>query len=186
MRPLTHRETVLAFLAAAVVLGVLTWSFGTDRLRQWRALGAEGDALDQRRQLAERTLEREPRARAQLDALRTRLPHYPRERDVMTADLLRTVESLAGHHALLLTRRDPERERSTEGLHEISLVCAWEGSLPALARFLHAVQEHEAMLDIQQLTIRPITGQSGRLRGSFTVESAFTREPEAGRTPRGP
>ena len=183
MRPLTPRETGLAFVTAAVLLGVLTWSFGTERLRDWRAISGEWQNLDQRRTMAKRTLERGPEVRHELDALRARLPHVPPTRDV-TADLLRTVESLAARHGLLLTRRDPERERSVEGLYEASLVCAWEGSLSALVAFLHAVQTHESMLDIQQLTVRPISGQAGRLRGAFTVDIAFTRDdPSSARSP---
>ncbi len=176
MRPLNARESWLALGAAAVLLGAWGWVLAERRSEEWRDLGERRDVLAGQRELARRTIERRDPAEARLDELRARLPNHPPDRDV-TAELLRAIEALAERRGLMLTRREPERERAVDGLFEVSIHCTWEGTLDALVAFLYAVQTHEAMLDIQQLTASPAPGgQPGRLRGGFTVDAAYTRD----------
>ena len=174
MRRLNTRESWLALATAAVLLGAWGWVLGERRWNEWRTLGEEFEALRRQHDVASRTVERREPARERLDTLRARLPHHPRDRDV-TAELLRTLETLADRHGLMLTRREPERERALDGMFEVSIHCTWEGSLEALTAFLYAVQNHDAMLDIQQLTVSPAPARAGRLRGGFTMDAAYTR-----------
>lgn len=175
MRALTTRESMLALVAGGVLLVAISWVVADHIYSEWNGVHNERIDLERRRVEARGVLEREAPAKSRLEALRSRLPNHPPQQNV-TADILRTVEMLAGQNSLLLTRRIAEPERTGDGLHEVSIACDWEGSLESLVRFLYAVQTHDAMLDVQRLTIRPITGQAGRLRGTVTVDAAFTRE----------
>ncbi len=171
---LSRRESILAIVTMALGLTAITWWASQSRWARWVELGQTKEALLQRRQLAERLVRRRAEVEAQLDQLLRALPRYPADRDV-TADLLKLIETTAAEHGLILTRREPERERAAGELYEVAINCNWEGSLEALTRFLYAVQSRGAVLDVRQLTVTSPKGTSSKLSGSFTVVGAYTR-----------
>lgn len=175
---LTSREALLAWLTGVTLVLAGTYWFAQPRLQELKDLRKATDALSLRKKEAELLLGRRSEVDGQLAAVRRQLPVHPIGKDV-TADFLRTLERLASQNGISLLRREAEPERSTGDIREVSINCNWEGTLDALVRFLYALQTQGAMLDVQQLTVSPIPGGHARLKGTFTVDFAYTREAAA-------
>ena len=171
---LSSRELILLWCTLAAVLGGLTWWMGDARWEAWQEVSKRMKENRERIQLAERLLERRGDLDQRLADLRARLPQYPAGRDV-TPELLKNLERVATDHGLTLGKRVPQRERSVSDLFEVSIECTWDGSLDNITHFLHAMQSQGPVVDIQQLTATPAAGVPGRLKGTFTVDYAYTR-----------
>ncbi len=181
---LSMRESVLAIGTLAIGLGALTWWMGGSRMARWGEISRQMENLRQRRQVSERLVRRRAEVETRLDEQLRALPRYPADRDV-TADLLKLVETTAADNGLVLTRREPERERAAGELYEVAINCNWEGSLEALTRFLYAIQSKGAVLDVRQMMVTSPKGNSSFLSGSFTIACAYTRagRPQATASP---
>lgn len=171
---LSMRESILAVATLSIGLAALTWWAGGARIARWSELTRSAETLEQRRQVAERLVRRRAEVEGRLDDLLRTLPRYPADRDV-TADLLKLIETTAAEHGLVLTRREPERERTAGDLYEVAINCNWEGTLEALTRFLFAIQSKGAVLDIRQLTVTSPKGTGSALSGSISIACAYTR-----------
>lgn len=176
MRKLTSREAALAVAAGLVLLTAATLRWARPRVQEWRDLVRQREEHQRRRREYEHLAGARPDIERRLAALREKLPAHPAGRDV-TAELLRTLERRAEEHGLVLLRRDASKERAVEDLREQTIACQWEGDLSQLVRFLFALQSGEGLLDVSQLTVSPAPGGGGRLRGTFTVDFAYTRTP---------
>ncbi len=185
MMRLTPRESLLALLTLATALGAVTWWLGGTKLERWNEIGRQMEMLEQRRQVAERLVRRRAEVEGRLDELLRALPRYPADRDV-TADVLKLIEVTATESGLILTRREPERERVAGELYEVAINCNWEGSLEALTRFLYAIQTKGAVLDVRQLNITSPKSTSSSLSGTFTIACAYTRAGRPGGTTPSP
>lgn len=171
---LSQREARLAVIALAAVLVAVTWLLGEPRYEEWKQSSAEVDLLKRRQATAQRMLDRTDDLNERLRSLRDQLPSHPPEADV-TSQLLRNLQQFADEHDLLLLRREPEPEREIGDLYELAITCTWEGELNALVRFLYALQSQGAIVDVRQLTITPVDGAPNRLRGTLTVDYAYSR-----------
>ncbi len=174
MRRPTARETGLAAAAGFILLTAATVRWARPRVAEWRELARERETHRLRQREYAHLAGSRPDLDRRLSALRQKLPAYPVGRDV-TAELLRTLERKAGEHGLVLLRRDASKERTVEDLREQTIACQWEGDLSQLVRFLFSLQTGEGLLDVSQLTVAPAPSGGGRLRGTFTVEFAYTR-----------
>lgn len=171
---LNPRETRLALITLVAVLGGLTFWLGEPRLEAWRENQEHVEMLVRRQVSAQRLLDQKPELDNRLRQLREELPQHPQGTDV-TAQLLRNLQQFADQHNLLLLRREPEPERAIGDLYELSITCTWEGELPALVHFFYALQSQGAIVDVRQLTITPVQGSPNRLRGTLTVDYAYSR-----------
>lgn len=90
---------------------------------------------------------------------------------------LQKMDELAQEHRVLISQRQAGKENSEGEVLELPIeVKQWEGSLEALVRFLHELENSdEGMFDISQLNMKP-SSKSGYLRGSFTLNCAYMRE----------
>lgn len=170
---MSSRELSLAWITMVVVLLAATYWFGQPRVQEWKDAIKARETLNGRRREAERMLEQQDGVNASMAALRQQLPQYAAGKDV-SAELLMLIERTANENALVLLRRQPEKEKSVGDLYEVAIDYTWEAELDALVRFLYALQVQGAILDVRQLTVTPAQGP-GRLKGSFTVDYAYTR-----------
>lgn len=175
---LSAREQRLALITLAVILLGLGYVLGESRYGAWREHRQERVVLQRRQAAAEQLLERGGDPERRLAQLRETLPVYPRGTDV-TAQLLRRLQQVADEHDFLLLRREPEPERAIGDLFELAISCTWEGELSALVHFLYALQAQGAIVDVRQLTVAPVQGSPERLRGTVTVDFAYSREGES-------
>jgi Tfp pilus assembly protein PilO len=171
---ISSRELNLAWFAAVAVVLALTYFFGESKLAAWREVAKESGTYGSRILVAQRMLDQRDEWNQRLDQHRAELPLHPLDKDV-TTELIKTIERMAQENGLVLLRRDSDPERSVGSLYEVAINCTWEGTLEQLIGFLYAVQIKGAILDIQQLQVTPVSGHPGRLKGSFTVDCAYTR-----------
>ncbi len=172
------REWILAWATAAVALGGVTYALAAARMGDWRELRRARTQLEQRQAAVGRLLRQKDNIDQRLEALRGQLARFPSGQDV-TADLLLSLERMAREQGLNLSRREPEKERSVGDLYEVAINCTWEADLEALVRFLYALQQQRVILNIRQLTVTPVPGRPGTLRGSFALDCAFSRDEAA-------
>jgi len=172
---LSARELILAWITGLVVLVLPTWFFfAAPRLEETR------ERLD-RQETTRADLEQEGRLaeqaavwQARLESTLTNLVVYPAQKDV-TADLLIKVEGLATTVGLVLTRREPQKEKRHGDIGSLDIKCNWEGSLESLVRFLFALQQDHGRLDVGQLYVK--SESRGVLKGTFTINCSYVRRP---------
>ena len=171
----SNRELILGWLTLAVVLAAGTYWFVAPKFKEWKESTAKMEDISRQIQLTHHRIAQRPTWEAKLGDLRGQLPAHDMNKEV-TAELLKNLEQTAREHGLSLLRREPEAEESLgDGLYEVAIHCTWEGELSALVHFLYAIQLQGVILDIRQLTVSPTKGAGEQLKGSFTVDCAYTR-----------
>lgn len=172
----TRRDLNMVLAILLVLIVGFSYLVVTPQLEGWREARRIRERLDREQDTARRLIERGPEWAERLEGLRGQLPSFGTDQAV-TAELLKTIRSLADQNGLTLTRIEPGDEEVVGQLHEVQVNCSWEGELDAIVRFLYAAQLQGATLDIRQLTITP--GREGtRLKGSCRLFYAFTRGDE--------
>lgn len=171
---LSARELVMGVVTAAVVVLGGTYYFGAPLAADWSTARVERRKLADEQKLAERLIGQRDEWQTRYDSLRSRIPRHEPSVPV-TAEMLKTVKRLADEHGVVLSRIEPDKEKTIGDLSEVAIDCTWDSELEPLVRFLYAVQMQGAILDIRQLTIAPAQGVAGRLKGNFTVFFAFSR-----------
>ncbi len=178
---LSSRELFLGWLTLiALALGLTYW-FLQPRIREWSELGKQRKLVSSRHELAKRFLDQKPGLDERMESLRKKVPGYSKDKDV-TSDYLKIIEQLAKENGLALIQRRPDREKPPKQgrLFELAMDCTWESDLASLVKFLAALdaQEHLVM-DVRDLTVAPIPGKKGRLKGSFALLCMYTRSSES-------
>ena len=90
---------------------------------------------------------------------------------------LRKVEDLARTNLVLITSIDSGKEVEAGDVLELPIeVKSWEGSLEALVKFMHALENTpEGMFDVTAISLKP-SQKKGYLRGSLSITCAYMRE----------
>jgi Tfp pilus assembly protein PilO len=174
---LSRRELVLAWVTGAVVLIGVTFWMGRAKVQAWGQAREEMGRLRRQARRLQTVVNGRGEWARQLDEIQATLPVHPLGKDV-TAELLLMLEQTANQHGLTLKKREPQPERSVGDLYEVSIICTWEGDLDSLTHFLYAIHTKGVILDIRQLSVAPIQGVKGQLKGGFTVDCAYTRVAE--------
>ena len=89
----------------------------------------------------------------------------------------RKLDEIAERHKIVISSAQTGVEVEAGDVLELPIeVRSWEGSLEALARFMHELENtNDGMFDITQLNFKP-SSKKGYLRGSFTLNCAYMRE----------
>ena len=89
----------------------------------------------------------------------------------------RKLDEIAEKHHFLIASAQTGKEVEAGDVLELPIdVKSWEGSLEALVRLMHELENtSEGMFDITQISFRP-SSKKGYLRGSFTLNCAYMRE----------
>ncbi|NCC52733.1 MAG: hypothetical protein EOM20_16155 [Spartobacteria bacterium] len=172
---LAPREMVLAWITLVAVIGGATYWFAEPKYKAWQERKAEMELLQDRMLVTRHLLEQRGEWEQELSALRDALPKHPADKEV-TGEIMRNIAETASRNNLTLLRREPDKEEDLGDLFETSVHCTWDGELDALAHFLYEVQQQGAVMDIQSLSVAPMKGAPGRLKGSFTIDCAYTRD----------
>lgn len=87
------------------------------------------------------------------------------------------MDEMAVRHKLQIVQRQGGEEIEADDVQELPIeVKSWEGSLEALVKFLHELENtDEGMFAITQINFKP-SSKKGYLRGSFTLNCAYMRE----------
>ena len=89
----------------------------------------------------------------------------------------RKLDEIAERHNIIISSAQTGAEVEAGDVLELPIeVRSWEGSLEALTRFMHELENtNDGMFDITQLNFKP-SSKKGYLRGSFTLNCAYMRE----------
>jgi Tfp pilus assembly protein PilO len=182
------REQNLLGITIAVILLAVTYLMLEPKFQEWREFRDQREDLQMRLDKAERLLASREQVESSLAEFRKGLPVFPEDKRV-EAELLQSLEKMAGEKGLVLKRREADPEREAGDLYETSITCHWEGDLNALVEFLYAQQSQGAVSDVRQLSIQPSGGRGAspdRLKGTFTMDYAYRRETGAIESPAEP
>ena len=175
------RELNLLGLTLAVLLLALTYLALKSKFQEWTDFRAQREDLLARQEAAQRLLDSRADVEARLAEFRQGLPIFAAGKKA-ESELLQGLEKMVGQHNLTLTRREADAERQAGDLYETAVTCYWEGELEALVNFLYAQQSQGAVSDVRALSVQPAGGKdvpAGRLKGTFTIDYAYRREPAA-------
>lgn len=174
---MSSRELMLLGVTGLVALFGVSYLLAVPRIKEWSVLREKREESDRRIGLTRRLIEQAPAWDSKLQELRRKLPRYAPERDV-TADLLIRIEKLSSASGLVLASRDLDKETRSADMYELAANCKWEGKLEPLVRFLFALQQEDAILDVSQLSVAP--NEKRVLKGSFTVYCSYSRTKSGG------
>ncbi len=169
---------ILGVVTTLVVLLAGTYWLAGPKIAEWKEIDKKMAGLASGMQVTQHLIEQRPTWEMRLTDLRKDLPRHTVSKEV-TAELLKNLEQTARQHGLSLLRREPGQEENMgDNLYEVAIHCTWEGDLKALVHFLYAIQMQGVILDIRQLTVTPLQGENEKLKGSFTVDCAYSRQDE--------
>lgn len=91
---------------------------------------------------------------------------------------LRKVEAIAKTNLVLITQIDAGAETQVDNVLELPIeVRNLEGSLEALVRFMHALENsQDGMFDIKSMSLQPNRSKPGYLKGSLSLTCAYMRD----------
>ena len=172
-----REQSLLAITGIVVLFGILGFSIR----KQLDAFNEKRDrlqALDLLRKEERTLLSMEQALRAKYEEVRDLMPIFAAKDQVDTFWMNR-MDTLAEEEGVKILRRQVGKETLVGDVYEFSIECReWEGTLESFARFLFALQNEGAMLDVRDLSIRLHPQQKDVLRGSFTLYCAYMREGE--------
>lgn len=90
---------------------------------------------------------------------------------------LSKMDEVALRNKIQISQRQGGKEIAEGDVLELPIeVKSWEGSLEALVKFMHELENSsEGMFDVRALNFKP-SSKRGYLRGSFTLTCAYMRE----------
>ena len=93
------------------------------------------------------------------------------------ATWLKKMREIATKNLVVIGQDEAKPEVAGDDVHELPIdVRSWEGSLEALVKFMHELENtEEGMFAITDLSFRP-SSKKGYLRGSFTLNCAYMRD----------
>ena len=168
-----HEQTLAAATVLVILFGLLGLKLRPG-LDAWRDRLSRLDMLRRSRADARTLIASGPQWRENYDKVKDQMPVFEPGRQVDTY-WMSIMDRLADEYKVSITKRNVGRETLVGDVYEFTTECQWEGPLDAVARFLCAMQEAGAMLDVREFVVRTNTSKKGFLRGSFTLYCAYMR-----------
>lgn len=164
---------VFAFVVALGILGIwlpkarVAWTMAKE--------GVEQGQLQLARERAVVSLR--PELEAQYAQLRSAMPSFPEGVALDITHWLPLVDNLATANNVSIVRRAVGAETTHGTVTELPIRCTdWQGRLDSLVDFLYQVENQAgAMMDVRAISISPDTKNPGMLKGTFTINCAYTR-----------
>ncbi|NKB25438.1 MAG: type 4a pilus biogenesis protein PilO [Kiritimatiellae bacterium] len=171
---LNSRETILGWTAFVVILFGGTFWWGEPMVAELSKRTQKKEALEDRKRIALKLLSQKDELYLRLDKLIEEMPRYPFGQDA-TPQLLKKLQRIADKHGLTLKSNTPIKEKNVGDIYETSIRSRWEGSLKSAVDFLYALQSQGVMVDMNELSIKPVRREQDRLNGQFVVDYAYSR-----------
>lgn len=166
--------SVVAMVALALI-AVATWFMSAKKA--WKKAASDYEK-------AKKTYASECRLIAQretwteaYDAEKAAMPALA-EGDSPETTWLNKMDSIATDCRVFIRQRQAAKPVESDDVWQLPVeVNSWEGSLPALVKFLHTLENStEGMFDVVKINIKPNAQKRGYLTGSFTLNCAYMRE----------
>lgn len=179
---ITSRELVLGWATIAIILAAGSYWFIAPKIKDAKEISSRQETARRDIELSRRLLAQKPDWERRMEQLKLKLKTYSLEKDV-SADYMKLLESLAKESELALLQRRPEKEKKQGDLYGFAVDCTWEGTLEALVRFLYALDRQDVSMDLDHLSVSPVSGGKGKLKGNFSMKCAYCREASAEPSP---
>ena len=156
----------------AVAVGVWFFSAESAWKRAAKAYGKECDRYEQE----EKLISERRKWNDLYDLEKAAMPTFEAGKATDTV-WLRKVEDLARTNLVRITSIDSGKEVEAGDVLELPIeVKSWEGSLEALVKFMHALENtSEGMFDVKEISLKP-SQKKGYLKGSLSITCAYMRE----------
>ena len=171
------KEKAMMAVVAIVVLyavAVGVWFFSAESAwkRAAKAYGRECDRYEQE----EKLISERRKWNDLYDREKAAMPTFEAGKATDTV-WLRKVEDLARTNLVQITSIDSGKEVEAGDVLELPIdVKSWEGSLEALVKFMHALENStDGMFDVKEISLKP-SQKKGYLRGSLSITCAYMRE----------
>lgn len=171
------KEKAMMAVVAVVVLyavAVGVWFFSAESAwkRAAKAYSRECDRYEQE----EKLISEKRKWNELYDREKAAMPTFEAGKATDTV-WLRKVEDLARTNLVLITSIDSGKEVEAGDVLELPIeVKSWEGSLEALVKFMHALENStDGMFDVKEISLKP-SQKKGYLRGSLSITCAYMRE----------
>lgn len=169
-----HDKTLLVITFFVIAYGILAMQIRA-RLDLITTKSDAGKELVKQREHQEALIDAEGLWRARYEAVKDKMPVFAPNVQVDTY-WLNIMDLAAQQYNVTISSRNAKDETVSGGVSEFAIeVRQWKAPLDALIRFLTALQDEGAMLDIRELRIMPESATPGLLYGSFTLYCAFMR-----------
>ncbi|MDA1044099.1 MAG: hypothetical protein O3C57_02630 [Verrucomicrobia bacterium] len=167
------REMVLLFLTLSVGLFGGTAMVARPKLEAWKTLRQEQQAALLEIEQSKRLIAQGATWEQRFTSLKDKLPQYADDQK-MDIFWMSAMDDLASDNALTISKRQTKSEIREGDVYEFPItVLEWEGTLDAIVGFLFDLQSGGAMLDIQEIVMKPNNDKV--LRGRFLLHCAYTR-----------
>jgi len=171
----TSRELILGWTTGCVILLALSFWVCLPKIKVWKELNDKRQAVTRRIEVAENLVACRGEWEKRLQDVALKLTKYPAEKDV-TADYLKILEMIVKENGVILSKRQPQKEKKHNELHELAIACTWESDLGSLVHFLFALEQQKVTMDIDDLRVSLVAGGKGRLKGNFALICLYTRK----------
>jgi hypothetical protein len=171
---ITSRELVLAWLAGCALLIALSAWICSPKLKVWKELTDEREAVAGRIAVAERLIAQRGEWDKRLQDVALKLTKYPANQDV-SVDYLKILEAIVKENGVTLSKRQPQKEKKHNELYELAIDCTWDADLGSLTHFLFALGQQKVTMDLDDLSVSFVAGGKDRLKGNFALICLYTR-----------
>lgn len=173
---ISQREMVLGVSTLAAVLIGVTWYLVDSRAEEWKAMAGTIEKTEQQIRHYQTAIKMQEEWLGELDELQDELREFEDNKRSVSPELMKTIKTISGKHALDITRSQPYAEKPTGSLFELGINCTWQGSLEAMVAFLTELQQQGVSYDVRQLNVTPVGKNTGMLKGNMVIHCAYTRK----------
>ena len=172
------KEKALVAVVGVIVLyavAVGTWFLVSEKA--WRSAARKYDTEAKRFEKEEALIAEKRKWNDAYESEKAAMPTFEIGKATDTT-WLRKVEEIAKTNLVLITKIDAGKEVEADDVLELPIeVGSWEGSLEALVRFMHALENsQEGMFDVKSISLQPNKSKPGYLKGSLSLTCAYMRE----------
>jgi Tfp pilus assembly protein PilO len=173
---LSPRERLLAGgTVAAMLFAVLIFAYD-GQIKALRAAQTQLRSRQTELRFRKMLIGQRPALEARYARLKDLMPVFSADKQVDT-HWMGIMNTASKRNGLTLINAAPEKETQVGDVYEFPIKCSdFNGSLDALVRFLHDVQNEGVMLDVRNMTISIHPQNPALLRGQFTLYCAYMRE----------
>ena len=173
------KEKAVAAVLATVALyaiAVAVWFFHAEDA--WKKAARKYDAACRTFRKETEEIGKKDRYADDYERAKAFMPSFEAEKTTETT-WLKKMREIAAKNLVVISQDEAKEEIAGDDVQELPIeVRTWEGSLEALVKFMHELENtEEGMFAVTELNFKP-SSKRGYLRGSFTLNCAYMRETE--------
>ena len=169
-------KAVMATLGVIALYAIAVGSWFFSQEKAWKTAAKQYEKAKDTYARECAAIARKPLLNDEYETAKAQMPIFDATKATDTT-WQRKLSAIAATNHISIAQQQSGGEVDAGEVLELSIeVRNWEGSLEALVRFMHELENtDEGMFDIRQLNFKP-SSKKGYLKGSFTLTCAYMRE----------